>query len=215
MSRQKSRSPAQQGRNRVADAVRKRGQSPYNLWLLQPPLQSDSILVNSDAKMELFYFLEGATEVEEVDYTPLKEDEKSGNSVPGGFEHFANILSRGVRRKVLWTGASTSALGRPEDLQIGFPDLDANKMRVDNWRRVIPCIRRVKLHETNSVERQLSEWFPRNGASLQQLLDAHGSVPQGVLLGVVGLLVRKRHWVSDLDSSPWSLHTRLRKKENV
>lgn len=215
MSRQKSSSPAQQGRNRVAEAVRKRGQSPYNLWLLQPPFQSDNILVNSDAKMELFYFLEGAPEVEEVDYTPLKEDGKASNSLPGGFEHFANILSNGVRQRVLWIGTSRPASSRSEDLQVAFSDLDANKMRVDNWRRVIPCIRRVKFHETSSVERQLSEWIPRNGASLQQLVDAHGCVPQGVLLGTVGLLIRKRHWASDLDSAPWSLHTRLRKKENV
>lgn len=215
MSRQKNSSPAQQGRNRVADAVRKRGQSPYNLWLLQPPLWSDSILVNSDAKMELFYFLEGAPEIEEVDYAPLKEGEKAGNSVQTGFEHFANILSSGVRRRVLWAGTSPSALGCPEDLQITFSDLDANKMRVDNWRRVVPCIRRVKLHATSSLGRQLSEWIPRNGATLRQLLDAHSCVPQGVLLGAVGLLVRKRHWASDLDSAPWSLHTCLRKKENV
>jgi hypothetical protein len=212
-----SKSPAQKGRSAIADAVRRRGQSPYNLWIIRPPLQQQDIIVNSDPKMELVYLLEGDPRLEEIDYGPLRnapDEERKPMRLTASKEpeHFADIVRSGVKGRVFWGGAQPPPpkMLAPSDLYLSIPDLDANVMRIDNWRRIAPTIRRVSAHPTAALERQviklLGAGTKMSLADIQSALIGHSPA---LVLGVVGILLRRRHLEGDVDQRLWSLHTRV------
>lgn len=212
-------SPAQRGRSRIADAVRQRGQSPYNLWVIRPALDSEDIIVNSDPKMELFYFLEGDPQLEEIDYGPLRQvpavaDIQPMRRVPpAGPEHFANVVRLGVRGRVLWGSAhlSRSESFPQTDCYVTLSDLDEHRLRVDNWRRIVPAIRRIRSHPTAAVERQALALLAKEAtATVAFLLEAFPTHPPAIVFGVVGLLLRRRQVYADVDRRPWSLQTQVR-----
>jgi len=212
-----SSSPAQRGRSAIADAVRKRGQSPYNLWIIRPPLDGEDIVVNSDPKMELVYLLEGDPQLDEIDYGPLRQapvgDTKGPRRrPPAGPEHFANVVRAGVPGRVLWGGTRPpqTALLAPADLYLTFVDLDGQVMRIDNWRRIAAAIRRVRAFPTTALERQVMASLGQRAAmSVADVLEAAAAQPPAMVLGVIGLLLRRRLADSDADRRPWSMHTRI------
>lgn len=209
--------PAQRGRSRVADAVRQRGQSPYNLWLLRPPLDTQDVIVNSDPKMELFYFLEGDPSLDLIDYQPLRHSRVTApvqghKRIRSGPEHFADVISAGVSGRVFWGGASRArpnALA-PSDRYVTLADLDAHRMRIDNWRRIVPAIRRIRAFPTMTVEReflqQVGAYASLPVSAALSALDRH---PPAMVLGVIGMLLRQRKLQADVERRPWSLHTQL------
>lgn len=212
-----SSSPAQRGRSRIADAVRRRGQSPYNLWVIRPPFDTQDVILNSDPKMELFYFLEGDPQLDEIDYGPLRQvptaDALSArHSPPAGPEHFANIVRSGTRGRVLWGSAH---LRRPDSLAptdsyVTLSDLDDHRLRVDNWRRIVPAIRRTRPHPTIAVERQILCLLGDDASkTVSAILEASPTNAPALIVGVIGLLLRQRKIDADLDRRPWSLHTKV------
>lgn len=212
-----SKSPAQKGRSAIADAVRRRGQSPYNLWIIRPPLQQQDIIVNSDPKMELVYLLEGDPTLEEIDYGPLRrapDEERKAKRLSASEqpEHFADVVRSGVKGRVFWGGTQPPPpeMLAPSDLYLSIPDLDANVMRIDNWRRIVPAIRRVSAHPTDALERQMITLLSKGSKmSVADILSALIGHPPALVLGVVGILLRQRQLEGDLDQRLWSLHTRV------
>ena len=66
MARKKGKNPVGERRNAIAAAIRVRGQSPHNIWIIRPPFDKEDILLNSDIAMELFYYLEGDPSFKEI-----------------------------------------------------------------------------------------------------------------------------------------------------
>src|SRR5579859_7300671 len=93
MTRKKGTTPAQARRNALADAIRARGESPYNIWVIRPPLEYEDILLTSDVAQELFYFLEGDHRFIHIRYPGLKA---SGSEQPVSIVNriFAEVVTR-------------------------------------------------------------------------------------------------------------------------
>jgi hypothetical protein len=88
--------------------------------------------------------------------------------------------------------------------------LTASSMRIENWRRIIPCIRRVRFHAIAVHERGILNAV-RDGQerSIRQVSMAMGGPSVPLLTGAIATLLRRRVLVSDCDTRPWSWHTMI------
>lgn len=209
----KNSTPAHERRSSVANAVRKRGVSSYNLWLLTPPLEDVEVIASSDAEMELFYFLEGNPEIDYISYAPLEDSRWPDNSTVRRAErHFADIVRHGVHSRVIWCAGNTaqSASVAEADLYVTLAELDASSMRIDNWRRITGAIRRIRLYPTQTVERRVHGVLKiKDEFAVGDILKLCHDVPVAIVVGTIGLMLRKRQLLSDADIRPWSTHTML------
>lgn len=207
MSRQRS-SPSADRRRELTRALRERGQSPYNLWLVRPPFENEDLILSSDPLVELFYAIEGDATFLDIDYQPIRSAKPIDKCVE---QHFANVTRANSVVPVLWTG-DAKHLGHSSSTEARYSlsDLDALAQRTKNWRQIILCIRRVRLHETGVLERRV-ESFVRDTAdvTLRLILHRLGDHPQGLVIGAIAICLRKRLITGDLDHAPWSKNTRL------
>ncbi|KRD79742.1 hypothetical protein ASE43_02245 [Lysobacter sp. Root983] len=83
-------------------------------------------------------------------------------------------------------------------------------MRIDNWRRIIPAIRRIRVFPTVAIERELVQQVGTSASlPVSAALSALDRHPPAMVLGVIGLLLRQRKLRADVERRPWSLHTQL------
>ncbi|MBU8977758.1 hypothetical protein JI752_016540 [Lysobacter sp. MMG2] len=202
-------SPAQQQRAKLADVIRSRGESPYNIWLVRPPFEEEDLILSSDPAMELFYFLEGDARFTQIDYSPLRlglEDPLPQSVVP---YHFASAcMAQGERIEVFLAllesdGPSTSTATR---WMVSLRELSAAPTRIANWRRIVPHIRRVHFHDTHGIERQILAVCTGKQRSVRQLMGLV-EAPAGLFYGALAALLRRRLLEGDCDTRPWSLNT--------
>ena len=109
------------------------------------------------------------------------------------------------------SGNGTVTTEETSAMVIGIPELDAYRQRIENWRRIVPCIRRVRRHPIATVERQLLLAL-RDGEqrSIRYLRNVLTPCPAALVVGAIATLLRRRELRSDCDSKPWSLNTLLR-----
>jgi hypothetical protein len=215
MARKKGKNPVGERRNAIAAAIRVRGQSPHNIWIIRPPFDKEDILLNSDIAMELFYYLEGDPSFKDINYQVLRTP--VGSDLPPSIfgRVFAQVtLDDGTARSVVpcIENASEVAQSSPGDLRhyVTLTTLDLALQRTENWRRIIPCIRRVRLHSTAKLERSIVIGFqPGRKRSIREVLGSFSGENPGLVLGALAIVLRQRQLSSDLDIKPWSLNTIL------
>lgn len=200
------RSPsAAQARGQLLPPARKRRDCTDNLWLLTTPLEGAEGVAHSDPMMGRFYYLEGWHSVQEIHCGSLATQVPC---VQGG-AHVTNVFYAWSPSRVLWSLHQAQAAGASKvwELWGSSADLDFHVMRIDNWRRVIPCMRRIRPHLTGALERHFYETVHQRSVSIAELLARQ--VAASLMLGYMGLLLRRGTIQSDLDERPGSLHTRL------
>ena len=217
MAQKKSSTPAQARRNSLAEVIRERGESPYNIWVARPPFDDDDVLLTSDSAFELFYYLEGDARFIQISYAPLQQIDGKRLANSDSALAFARVVdAEGQTREVFMSrmgksGNGTVTTEETSAMVIGIPELDAYRQRIENWRRIVPCIRRVRRHPIATVERQLLLAL-RDGEqrSIRYLRNVLTPCPAALVVGAIATLLRRRELRSDCDSRPWSLNTLLR-----
>ena len=210
MTRKTSKTPAHARRNALVEKIRARGDSPYNIWMVRPPFEDDDLLLTSDPAMELFYWVEGEPSFVDISYAPLRSAMDAGTQLDG--REFAQcVMGDETTLTVVWCGAATpdTAPGsETQFLRVTLTDLNANAQRVENWRRIVPCIRRVRLHPTAMLERQvLLALRGVKHRSVRYLVNARPEGPAALTVGAIAILLRKRLIIADVDTRPWSSNT--------
>lgn len=202
-------SPAQKRREVLSQAIRARGESPYNIWLVRLPFDGDALCLTSDPAVELFYALEGDPRLAQIDYTPLRNTVLRPSS---RHLEFARVVTTdGATERVFLTRPVDTPVTSPEPgcVYYSLEDLDPLCIRIANWRHIVACIRRVRLHATAVLERRLWRRVPVEGTVSLQTLRDEADEPAGLVYGAIGALLRRRELTSDCDIYPWSLHTQL------
>jgi len=215
MATKKQRTPAQEHRYELAAAIRARAESGYNIWLVRPPFETRDLVLSSDLQFETFYLLEGEPCFKEIRYLPQWYKALTEGSSVNTCKEFAVVTTDTqetctVRlRFEAESGAHAQSL-RPIDgvIHIDVGVLDGHLQRIENWRRIIPCVRRVQLSSTKAIELQISTFVGRaKKVTLRELKHHFPEVEDGIFFGSVGILLRRRELQADVDSYPWSLNT--------
>jgi hypothetical protein len=218
MAKKINKTPAQTRRNALAEAIKARGHSPYNIWVVRPPFADEDLLLTSDIAFELFYYLEGDPRYVEIEYPGLKATYSEGPVSISDFmfAYAADSCGQIAQIKFSHTPASISESNEMYEGEesptriVTLDELNSNVQRVENWRRIIPCIRRVKLLPMATLERVIVQSL-RDGKhqTIRQILKAHSNESTAKLLGGIALALRHRYIEADLDTKPWSLNTWL------
>ncbi|MDG2538731.1 hypothetical protein P5Y53_13735 [Dyella jiangningensis] len=217
MAQSKQKTPAQTQRSEVAAAIRARGERGSNIWLVRPPFESRDLVLNSDLQFEAFYLIEGEPAFEDIRYLPQWYEAEDSCHASGSSKELAVVtnLDRQEHAIHLVFGTESSATGGALTavngaIHITVRTLDSHIQRVENWRRIIPCIRRVRLHATAAIERQIVVVVHRQQRmSLRELQGLFLSLESGIFFGSVAILLRRRELCADLDTHPWSLNTQV------
>ncbi|WP_445143368.1 hypothetical protein [Dyella sp. Tek66A03] len=217
MARDKQKTPAQAQRSKLMVAIRARGEQGTNIWVVRPPFQSKDLILNSDPQFEAFYLLEGEPSFREVNYLPQWYEVQAEGLPWQPTKPFAVVTTLdGHELRVDLAFDSPSPAGgfaAPIAPNVGIVVVNLHVLnkyiqRVENWRRVIPCIRRARLHGTAAIERQILVMLHRvERATLRSLYANFGDDNAGIFFGAIAMLLRKRELCSDLDTRPWSMHT--------
>lgn len=210
------KTPAQTRRKNLAEAIKSRGHSPYNIWVVRPPFAEEDLLLTSDIAFELFYYLEGDPKYVDIEYPSLKA---SFSEAPISIADYVFAIAADAcghtttikfSHEISNANVTTQVSDELESLTriVTLDELDSNVQRVENWRRIIPCIRRVKLLPMASLERVIVQKL-RDGKrqTIRQIIKAHSNESTAILLGALALALRHRHIKADLDTKPWSLNT--------
>lgn len=203
----KSRTPAQEKRAQLATHIQTRGQQAYNIWVVRPPFESSELYLPSDSAMELYYFIEGEPSFKDISYAPLSSGARAAR---GDDWHFANVVTVSGESKAVYAKRGKQTQVVDNAVRVDLATLTSHAMRTENWRRIIPRIRRVRLHSIAGVERALltvlGDGQPR---SIRQVIkDVRAANPLSI--GAVATQLRMRNLTSDCDTRPWSWNTLLR-----
>ena len=217
MAQRKNKTPAQMQRSEVAAAIRARGERGSNIWLVRPPFESKDLILSSDLQFEAFYLIEGEPTFEHIRYLSPWYQAKKGGHAGVGSKEFAIVTDSQQRKQAIHlafgdedSGASSTLTVVAGVVRITVRTLDGHIQRVENWRRIIPCIRRVQLHPTAAIERQIAVIVhAQKKMPLRDLQRHFSSVEPGIFFGAVATLLRRRELEGDLDTRPWSLKTLL------
>ncbi|MGH8113095.1 MAG: hypothetical protein ACREPL_14435 [Rhodanobacteraceae bacterium] len=209
--------PAQAQREKLGAAIRQRGRSPYNLWLVRPPFEARDLILASDLEFEAFYYVEGEPGFADIRYLPQWYAIEGGELPRSRSQEFAAVTTTDGRKVTVQlnfseTPARCSAAVVPVSthgvVRINLQTLDDHTQRVENWRRVVPCIRRTCRHPTSGLQRQIAIVVGADGKkSLRTVRNQFSDVDAGLFWGAVATILRRRELASDLDSRPWSLNT--------
>lgn len=214
MGKKRAPTPAQKRRSTLEQEIRSRGAAPRNIWVVRPPFEDKSLILSSDTEMELFYFLEGEPRLTDIDYSPLRMDQaRAGNRHVRVFARAST--SGGSKFEISLTAATTAEAARDNPfetenprVEIGLQHLNAYAMRIANWRRILPCARRVRCHPIAALECQILLSLRQGPVTIRQITNLYSEVSSPALVyGAIACLLRKRQITSDCDTRPWSLHT--------
>lgn len=223
MAGAQQKSPRQAQRDRVSSSIEARGEMGGNIWLVRPPFASQDLVLSSDFQRQAFYLIEGEHSFARIDYAESWWSGSRTSSVGSAFgeaRHFASAsTNQGVRCEVYLDPRGTSPAaadtGTNAELYISDHTLNANAQRVENWPRVVACIRRLLVGVSPVVERRiLLELGAAKGMSMRELAYRLADLNPAVIRGAVAALLRKREICSDLDVAPWSMATKLRLAES-
>lgn len=219
MSRDKNKTPAQVQRAKLAAAIKARGERSNNIWFVRPPFEKHDLVLSSDLQAEAVYCVEGEPTFAEISYLP-QWYELQGAPPPEPRAHdLARITATDGRalvvRLALNTGhrrESEAAKLTPVDgvISLTLNALNAHAQRIENWRRIISCIRRVSFYGTAALERRIS--LSLRGEIRSTIRGIHGQftdVGDALFYAAVAKLLRHREIGADVDSRPWSENTQL------
>lgn len=224
MARVQQKSPRQAQRDRVSSSIEARGETGSNIWLVRPPFTSRDLVLSSDFQRQAFYLIEGEHSFVRIDYAEpwwAGSRASTARSARGEARHFASASTNEGRRCEVYLdprghSPATAIIGiNAELVHISGYTLKANAQRVDNWPRIIACIRRLLVGVNPVVERRiLLELGSARVVSIRELAYRLADLNPAVFRGTVAALLRKREICSDLDVAPWSMATKLHLAES-
>jgi hypothetical protein len=195
-----------------------------NIWVVHGFDDSRIVLV-SDLRLDHFFFTEGDPAVTEADYLSADSDRILGAD---GICFDAVVTHRDRHRECrLVLGAATDASdpGQAERMkfrtfaarqmgatyvEITATELDSAQQRIRNWERLLAIHRRCRHRHLGVLEQVVLARITQQGAAtVQEVLGWFTDESPALLVASVAHLLRSRKLTSDLDSSAWSMHTRL------
>jgi hypothetical protein len=219
VARIKQKSPRHIQRERVSSSVEARGETAKNIWLVRPPFSTRDLVLSSDFQRQSFYWIEGEPSFVKIDYADpwwAGTSARTARSARGAPRHFASAFTREGARCEIYLDAENGSSAPPGSaanagrVHISDYTLKAHAQRVDNWPRILACIRRLMVGTSPVIERRIL-WAvvsPRP-LTMRELAYQLSDIPPAVLRGTVCALLRKRELASDLDTAPWSMSTKL------
>jgi len=221
MSLKKNKTPAQLQRAKLAAAIKLRGERGYNIWLVRPPFEAHDLMLSSDPQVEAFYCVEGEPTFAEISYLPQwYELQGRPSPEPEPRTHdLARITATDERALVVrlalgarHRGGAEAATLTPVDgvISLTLDVLNAHAQRIENWRRIISCIRRARFHGTAAIERRIA--LALCGGMRSTIRAVHRELTDAgdpLFYAAVARLLRHREICADVDSRPWSENTQL------
>lgn len=193
-----------------------------NLWVLQSPLSDQAITVSGDMRMLLFYYCEGDPEVHGAQYSGNALDLSFGEAK--AFAHALVEFGDGSLQIRVLDDGSTAAADNISALKrrcgrsiytVGASDLQHSAMRIKNWRAAVAAYHRCRRVELAPVIPEVETYVRRHKASsIGALVRELARHPPALVVGATAYALRCRSIASNLDSSPWSLYTRLSRQAN-
>lgn len=222
MTTTKQKSPHQAQRDRVSSSIEARGETASNIWLVRPPFSTRDLVLSSDLQRQAFYLLEGEQSFTQIDYADPWWAGAGARCARGAPQHFASAFTNaGARCEIFLQFGRESTVTSPLTetggrWDVGDRTLKANAQRVENWPRIIACIRRLLVGTSPVLERRiLFEFASTKVMTVRELAARLSDVNAAVLRGTACALLRKREIASDLDVAPWSMSTKLRMGEDA
>ncbi len=219
MTDARNKTPAQAARASIAAAIKARGDSAYNIWLVRPPFETRDLVLSSDPQAEAFYCVEGEPTFARIEYAPQWYQWHGCQPKTPPPHDFANVTTtRGAALTVRIAFGSVSSMGASSDslvtgdspISLTLETLNGYAQRIENWRRIISCVRRARLHGTAVLERRIALALPHGSCSTIRTV-RHGlpDANDALFLAAVATLLRRREIRADVDTRPWSWNTRL------
>ncbi|HHA2743668.1 TPA: hypothetical protein ACOFBO_000238 [Stenotrophomonas maltophilia] len=210
-------------RKRILGVRQARTSNSSNLWHLKSPLASHAVTLSGDLSMLLFYYCEGDPAVHRAEYAGPEVDLSIG-----GMEAIADavvVLEDGASQGRVIDDGSTKALTKISALQeaggrsitlITVGDLIEASLRIRNWKAAIAAFHRCGGVDLAPLAGEVESHVRlRRFTTLGNLvndLDAHHA---SHVVGAAVLALRARSFLSNLDTAPWSLHTRLMRVDHA
>lgn len=204
-------------RKRILGVRQVRTSNSSNLWHLKSPISSHAVTLCGDAAMLFFYYCEGDPAVHAAEYAgpavmlPMGRLEARVDAVV--------VLEDGsIQGRVVDDGAPTTleniaaleqAFGASvKPLSIG--DLLGASLRIRNWKGAIAAFHRCNGADLTTIADDVKSYIRlRRATTLGSLVsDLHAHHPAHVI-GATVLALRARSFLSNLDTAPWCMHTRL------
>lgn len=219
MARAQNKTPAQSARAKLAQAIKARGERGSNIWLVRPPFEAHDLVLSSDLQVEAFYCLEGQPTFAEITYAPrwYQSRERQPNAPrPHDFAEITSTDGRALTVRLAFSSVSSKSVENASLMAIDgvisltLDALDAYAQRIENWRRIISCIRRARCHSTSVLERRVALTLSQGSrCTIRGIHDGVPDADDGLFLAAVATLLRRREIQADVDSRPWSWNTQL------
>lgn len=211
MASGKGKHPVGARRNALAAAIRERGQSPHNIWLIRPPFDKEDILVNSDVAFDFFYYIEGEPRFVDIDYRVLRAPARTETSLSIFDRVFAHATYADGRvvEVVLSVEPPVNAMTEHDRRHtVTLEMLNLANQRIENWRRIIPCIRRITTYPTATLQRMIVLGLVGGKRrTIRQIVNDFSDENSALVLGALAIVLRRREISADLDRKPWSQNT--------
>lgn len=214
---------ATRARERILGLRHARTSNSSNLWHLKSPIATDAVTLSGDMRMLLFHYCEGDPTVHRAKYAGAELDLSIGESK--AFADAVVVLEDGSSQARVLDDGSTIALNNIASLReacgqsirsITAADLLSASLRIRNWRAAIAAFHRCcgtdLVPLVDEVQSHVRLARCTTVGNVVNLLSTHH--PSHVI-GATVLALRSRAVLSNLDTAPWSAHTRLQRLDNA
>ncbi len=232
MGRKKNASPRQAARAALVEKYGLRNSRKGNYWLVRCPMSGMDWAFDSDVRVEHYYACEGDPEVLKADYSVQRLPIALANgSVIARFDAQVELLDGAVEMRRVETVAErergtdetleracdalVSAMGR-RYRRVTIHQIDDLAQRITNWRKGYQFVRAARLLETRAVESDVLLRIGQHGRiGLAHLRESLPALDPSLVVASALRLLRRREIESDLDTSPFSKSTELRRKRGA
>lgn len=207
------RSPQRRARSAYAEALRVRGSSEYNLWLVRPPFAppSPQLVLCSDIEYESYLYLEGEPRLTSIDYSPLRD---TGVVPRRGSRLFAIGTTVGGSRVAVDLDPEGVGGWKDSSLTISLELLNQATSRTRSWRALLATINRCRGRElTPEILRCRRLIEAKTHVTVTDVLTRiDAEVP--LVLGALATMLRHREICNDVDSTLWGPGTLLWRRDD-
>lgn len=208
---------ATRARKRILGVRAARTSNSANLWHLKSPIASHAVTLSGDLSMLLFYYCEGDPAVYRAEYAGAEVDLSIGNQK--AVADAVVVLEDGHSQCRVVGDGSPKILSNIAALQevcccpitsISVGDLLGASLRIRNWRAAIAAFHRCQGMDLAPLAEEVEAYVRlRRITTLGNLVNGLDSHHPSHVVGAAVLALRSRAVLSNLDTTPWSMQTRL------
>lgn len=222
-------SPARAQRRRTAGSRLDNTDVRSGIWVVHTMHDCKRVALLGDLRHEHFYFTEGDPCVDSAEYDPppvCTTLDRAGEP-PVRFDAVVTRTDGGRECRLVvserWNAEVAGDHDRLERhhaasrrlsgtfVQVAAVELEAHRVRVTNWPRVIGAYMRCRHRSLAVVEAATMAALPRNEEiTIQDVLTKVSYEPMAIVVASIASLLRSRRIVSDLDRQTWGRFTRLK-----